>query len=53
MLKDALGAYRGSVREISRLIDAEPDNAEAYFSRAGARCADGNSEGALGIIPWP
>jgi tetratricopeptide (TPR) repeat protein len=48
MLKDALGAYRGSVREISRLIDAEPDNAEAYFSRAGARCADGNSEGALG-----
>ncbi len=47
MLKDALGTYRGSEREISRLIDAEPDNAEAYCSRAGLRSAQGDWEGAL------
>jgi tetratricopeptide (TPR) repeat protein len=47
MLKDALGAYRGSAREISRLIDAEPDNADAYFSRAGIRGAEGDPDGAL------
>ncbi len=47
MLKDALGAYRGSAREITKLIDAEPDNAEAYFSRAGVRGAEGDLDGAL------
>jgi tetratricopeptide (TPR) repeat protein len=47
MLKDALGAYRGSAREITRLIDNEPDNAEAYYSRACVRSAAGDSEGAL------
>jgi tetratricopeptide (TPR) repeat protein len=47
MLKDALGAYRGSEREMSRLIDADPDNADAYCSRAGVRRADGDLDGAL------
>jgi tetratricopeptide (TPR) repeat protein len=47
MLKDALGAYRGSAREISRLIDAEPDNADAYFRRGGVRGAAGDLDGAL------
>lgn len=47
MLKDALGSYRGSVREISRLIDADPDNADAYFNRAGIRSAEGDQAGAL------
>ncbi|NTW52337.1 MAG: tetratricopeptide repeat protein [Chlorobiaceae bacterium] len=47
MLKDALGAYRGSEREMSRLIDADPDNAEAYCGRAGVRSAEGDLEGAL------
>jgi tetratricopeptide (TPR) repeat protein len=46
MLKDALGAYRGSAKEISRIIDADPDNAEAYYSRAGIRSAAGDHEGA-------
>lgn len=48
MLKDALGAYRGSVREISKLIESEPGNADAYYSRAGVRAAEGDQEGALG-----
>lgn len=47
MLKDALGAYRGSAREISRLIDAEPGNSEAYYSRACIRSAESDFQGAL------
>lgn len=47
MLKDALGAWRGSEKEITRLIDAEPENAEAWSSRAGVRSAAGDREGAL------
>ena len=47
MLKDALGAYRGTEREISRLIDVDPDNADAYSNRAGVRRADGDLDGAL------
>ncbi|NTV02183.1 MAG: hypothetical protein HGB04_05280 [Chlorobiaceae bacterium] len=47
MLKDALGAWRGSASEISRLIEAEPGNADAYFSRAGVRGAEGDRDGAL------
>jgi tetratricopeptide (TPR) repeat protein len=47
MLKDALGAWRGSEQEISRLIDAEPENADAWCSRAGVRSAAGDLEGAL------
>ena len=47
MLKDALGAWRGSAREISKLIDDDPGNADAYFSRAGVRGAEGDRDGAL------
>jgi len=47
MLKDALGAWRGSEQEISRLIDAEPQNADAWCSRAGVRSAAGDRQGAL------
>ena len=47
MLKDALGAWRGSANEISRLIEAEPGNADAWFSRAGVRGAEGDQDGAL------
>jgi len=47
MLKDALGAWRGSEQEISRLIDAEPQNADAWCSRAGVRNAAGDRSGAL------
>ncbi|NTU57562.1 MAG: hypothetical protein HGB00_01365 [Chlorobiaceae bacterium] len=47
MLKDALGAYRGSEREVSRLIDSDPDNADAWCSRAGIRSAEGDLDGAL------
>lgn len=47
MLKDALGAWRGSEQEISRLIDAEPENADAWSSRAGVRSASGDRDGAL------
>lgn len=48
MLKDALGAYRGTAREITRIIEHEPGNADAYCSRAHARGAGGDTEGAIG-----
>jgi tetratricopeptide (TPR) repeat protein len=47
MLKDALGAWRGSEEEISRLIEADPVNAQAWASRAAVRSASGDREGAL------
>jgi len=47
MLRDALGAWRGSEREINRLIEAEPQNADAWCSRAGVRSAAGDRPGAL------
>lgn len=47
MLKDALGAWRGSAGEISRLIDADPSNADAYYHRAAVRGAQGDREGAV------
>jgi len=47
MLKDALGAWRGSEEEISRLIEADPVNADAWCSRAGVRSASGDLAGAL------
>lgn len=47
MLKDALGAWRGSEEEISRLIEADPLNADAWCSRAGVRSAAGDLAGAL------
>jgi tetratricopeptide (TPR) repeat protein len=47
MLKDALGGYRGSVEEISRIIEEHPDNAEAFYDRANARSCSGDFEGAI------
>jgi tetratricopeptide (TPR) repeat protein len=48
MLKDALGAYRGTEKEISKMIDDEPGNAEAYYNRANVRSAGGDLQGASG-----
>lgn len=50
MLKDALGAWRGSEEEITRLIEADPVNADAWSNRAGVRSASGDFEGALGDL---
>ena len=50
MLKDALGAWRGSEAEINRLIEADPVNADAWSNRAGVRSAAGDLEGALGDL---
>lgn len=50
MLKDALGAWRGSEEELSRLIEADPVNADAWSNRAGVRSASGDLEGALGDL---
>lgn len=47
MLKDALGAWRGSEEEISRLIEADPVNADAWNNRAAVRSASGDLAGAL------
>ncbi|TNJ37483.1 hypothetical protein FGF66_10885 [Chlorobaculum thiosulfatiphilum] len=47
MLKDALGAWRGSEAEISRHIEADPQNADAWCSRASVRSAAGDRQGAL------
>jgi len=47
VLKDALGSWRGSEEEISRLIEADPVNADAWCSRAGVRSAAGDLAGSL------
>ena len=47
MLKDALGSYRGSIEELDRIIDQDPNNAEAYYDRANARNRAGNRTGAI------
>jgi tetratricopeptide (TPR) repeat protein len=47
MLKDAMGSYRGTAEEISRIINAQPANAEAYFNRANALSSTGDYEGAV------
>ena len=48
MLKDALGGYRGSVEELDRIIDKDPENAEAYYDRANVRNSTGDRTGAIG-----
>jgi tetratricopeptide (TPR) repeat protein len=48
MLKDAMGGYRGTVTEISRVILAKPDNADAYCNRANALSSTGDYAGAIG-----
>ena len=47
MLKDAMGGYRGTATEISRIIMDQPENAEAYYDRGNARSSSGDFEGAL------
>ena len=48
MLKDAMGGYRGTATEISRIIAEHPDNAEAYYNRGNARSSCDDYEGAIG-----
>ncbi|MCX6178854.1 MAG: hypothetical protein NT163_05730, partial [Chlorobiales bacterium] len=48
MLKDAMGGYRGTATEISRIIAEHPDNAEAYYDRGNARSSCEDYEGAIG-----
>lgn len=48
MLKDAMGGYRGTAKEISRIILAEPENADAYCNRANALSSTGDYVGAIG-----
>ncbi len=47
MLKDAMGGYRGTATEISRVIAEHPDNAEAYYDRGNARSSCDDYEGAI------
>lgn len=47
MLKDAMGGYRGTAIEISRIIAEHPDNAEAYYDRGNARSSCDDYEGAI------
>jgi tetratricopeptide (TPR) repeat protein len=47
MLKDAMGGYRGTATEISRVILAEPDNADAYCNRANALSSTCDYAGAI------
>lgn len=47
MLKDAMGGYRGTAKEISRIIAEHPDNAEAYYDRGNARSSCDDYEGAI------
>ncbi len=47
MMKDAMGGYRGTAREISRIIVAHPDNADAYCNRANVRSSSGDYAGAI------
>ncbi len=47
MLKDALGSYRGSIEELDRIINENPNSAEAYYDRANVRSRTGNRRGAI------
>ena len=47
MLKDAMGGYRGTVTEISRIIIEQPDNAEAWYNRGNAWSSCGEYDGAV------
>jgi tetratricopeptide (TPR) repeat protein len=46
MLKDALGAYRGTAEEITKLIARQPEHAEGWYNRANARSSTGDFAGA-------
>jgi len=47
MLKDAMGGYRGTECEISRIILEHPDNAEAWYNRGNDRGSCGEFAGAV------
>jgi tetratricopeptide (TPR) repeat protein len=47
MLKDAMGGYRGTACEISRIILHDPDNADAWYNRGGDRSSCGDFDGAV------
>ena len=47
MLKDAMGGYRGTAKEISRVIAEHPGKAEAYYDRGNARSSCDDYEGAI------
>lgn len=48
MLKDALGSYRGSVKELNRVVNENPGDAEAYYNLANAKNSEGDRGGAIG-----
>ena len=50
MLKDAMGGYRGTAVEISRVISEHPDNAEAYYDRGNARSSCDDYDGAIADV---
>ena len=52
MLKDAMGGYRGTVTEISRIIIEQPDNAEAWYNRGMHGAVAENMMAPSGITPW-
>jgi len=47
MLKDAMGGYRGTAREISRILVDHPENADAWYNRGNDRASCGDYEGAV------
>ncbi len=47
MLKDAMGGYRGTACEISRIILEHPENAEAWYNRGNDRASCGEFEEAV------
>ena len=47
MLKDAMGGYRGTACEISRIILKYPENAEAWYNRGNDRASCGEFREAL------
>ncbi|TCD48794.1 tetratricopeptide repeat protein [Chlorobium sp. N1] len=46
MLKDAMGAYRGTEGELSRFIEERPLDPMAWFDRGNARSSRGEWDGA-------
>ncbi len=47
VLKDAMGGYRGTAIEISRIIMEEPGNAEAWYNRGNAWSSCGKYDDAV------
>jgi len=47
MLKDAMGGYRGTATEISRIIAEHSGKAEAYYDRGNARSSCDDYDGAI------